>query len=314
MTTSGHTPVLPEETIHLLNPKPGQTAVDCTVGLGGHAAAMARRIGPAGTLIVNDWDGANLARATSRLGELDHPPHIVALRGNFAEIPRKLAEQGLRASVALADLGVASTHLDDPERGFSFSRPGPLDMRMDPDGPTTAADLVNTLSQEELASLLRELGEERSARRIAGKLVAARQAEPILTTARLAHLVREAAGPRRHGDRIDPATRTFQALRIAVNDELGSLDRLLDAVARAARMPDAAPRWLAGAARVGVISFHSLEDRRVKRCFRDLAQAGLGETPNRRPVTPDEAERCANPRSRSAKLRVFRLRAGDPSR
>lgn len=314
MTTAGHTPVLLEETIRLLDTQLGAVALDCTVGAGGHAEAIARRLGPTGTLIINDCDRESLSRAQPLLESLDDAPRIVVFQGNFAELPRKLAERNLRASVVLADLGFASTQMDDPLRGFSFSRDGPLDMRLDTEAPTTAAELVNTLPEDELASILREYGEERKARRIAQKLVAAREAEPICTTARFARIVREAAGPRRYDDRIDPATRTFQAVRIAVNDELGSLDRLLDGVIRAAHSPQTPGGWLAPDARIGVISFHSLEDRRVKRCFRDLARSGHADLVTRRPVIAGDLERQGNPRSRSAKLRLLRLRAVDSSR
>ncbi len=314
MTNKGHTPVLLDETIRLLDPQPGQTAVDCTTGAGGHAEAIASKLGPAGTLIINDYDRESLSLAESHLKSLHDAPRIISFHGNFAELPRKLAEQGLQASAVLADLGFASTQMNDPLRGFSFLRDGPLDMRLDTTGPTTAAELVNTLSEEELASLLFEFGEEKKARRIAQKLVAAREAEPICTTARFASIVREAAGPRRYSDRIDPATRTFQAVRIAVNDELGSLDRLLDGVCRSASTSGSTSSWLAPDARIGIISFHSLEDRRVKRCFRDLADAGQAELVTRRPVIASDHERASNPRSRSAKLRLIKLRAADSIR
>jgi 16S rRNA (cytosine1402-N4)-methyltransferase len=314
MTNKGHTPVLLDETIRLLDPQPGQTAVDCTTGAGGHAEAIARLLGPTGTLIINDCDRESLSLAELHLNSLAAAPKIVSFHGNFAELPRKLVEHGLQASAVLADLGFASTQMNDPLRGFSFSRDGPLDMRLDTTDPTTAAELVNTLSEEELVSLLFEYGEEKKARRIAQKLVAAREAEPICTTARFASIVREAAGPRRYSDRIDPATRTFQAVRIAVNDELGSLDRLLDGVRRSAAAHEAPGSWLAPGARVGIISFHSLEDRRVKRCFRELANAGQAELVTRRPVIASDHERASNPRSRSAKLRLLRLQAVDSSR
>lgn len=305
VTRSGHTPVLLEETLSLLAPQPGETALDCTVGLGGHAEAVARRLGPTGALVINDIDEGNLAASADRIANLPDPPRIVPLRGNFAETPRKLAELRLHADVVLADLGFASSQVDDPARGFSFMREGPLDMRLDPGAPISAADLVNQLSERELATILRELGEERQALRIARKLVAARADAPIATTTRLTSLIREAVGPRRPQDRIDPATRTFQALRIAVNDEIGSLERLLDAIRRAAAAPAGA--WLAPGARIGVISFHSLEDRPVKNCFRDLVGAGVARALSRKPITASDEECAANPRSRSAKLRAIQL-------
>lgn len=306
MTRSGHTPVLLEETLALLDPQPGETALDCTVGRGGHAVEIARRLGPTGTMIINDLDPANLDEAARLLAEIPNGPRLVQLRGNFAQAPRRMAELGLSANLVLADLGFASTQVDDPQRGFSFSKDGPLDMRLDPAAPMTAAELVNTTSERELARIIREYGEEPRASRIAQKLVAARQGEPITTTARLAEVVRSATGPKRHTDRIDPATRTFQALRIAVNDEIGSLERLLDAVRRAAAL-GSAKSWLAPGARVGIISFHSLEDRPVKTVFRELVGSGLAESVAIKPVTASDAEVQSNPRARSAKLRVIRL-------
>jgi len=302
----GHTPVLLAEALALLDPQPGETALDCTAGLGGHAEALALRIGPTGALILCDLDPGNLAASAARIAALAAPPRVVPIHGNFADLPRRLAEAGLAADAVIADLGFASSQVDDPARGFSFQRDGPLDMRLDPSAPEPAADLVARASEEELASILSEFGEERRARSIARKLVAARAAEPILTTGRLASLVRAAAGPRRRQDRIDPATRTFQALRIAVNDELGSLERLLEAVTRAARAPGPAS-WLTPGARIGVIAFHSLEDRPVKRAFRDLTNADLAEALTRKPVRAGENEQSRNPRARSARLRAIRL-------
>ncbi len=305
VTTSAHIPVLLDQTLDLLAPQPGETVLDCTVGLGGHAVALASRLGPTGVLVINDLDQGNLTSAAERLSQIEDPPRVVSLQGNFAEAPRKLAELGLHASVVLADLGFASPQVDDPSRGFSFMREGPLDMRLDPSAAVSAAELVNQAGEQELVSILREFGEERQALRIARKLVAARTETPISTTTQLASLIHEAVGPRRPQDRIDPATRTFQALRIAVNDEIGSLERLLDAVRRAAAAP--AGSWLTPDARIGVISFHSLEDRPVKNCFRDLTASGLARALTRKPVTASNAESAANPRSRSAKLRAIQL-------
>lgn len=307
MTASRHTPVLLDETLGLLDPSAGQTALDCTVGLGGHAIEIARKLGPVGTLVICDLDAGNLNLAQERLRSMPEPPTIVPVHGNFAQAPRKMVELDLRVDALLADLGFASAQVDDPNRGFSFRFDGPLDMRLDPASPISAADLLRSISEEELISTLRRFGEEPRARRIAQKLIAARAAEPIETTARLASLVREATGPRRSTDRIDPATRTFQALRIAVNDELGSLDRLLEAVRRAAALGSGSASWLAPGARIAMISFHSLEDRPVKNCFRDLCKAGRATALTRKPLVARQRERDANPRSRSAKLRAIRL-------
>jgi 16S rRNA (cytosine1402-N4)-methyltransferase len=206
--------------------------------------------------------------------------------------------------------------MEDAARGFSFMRDGPLDMRLDPAGPTTAADLVNTLPEQELAEILRDMGEEPSWRAIARKLVEERKSSPITTTGRLASTVRSVASQRGGPPRIDPATRTFQALRIVVNDELGSLRSLLEAVLRAAAIlgrtdsvasSTSRPLWLAPAARVGVISFHSLEDRLVKQEFGELHKRGAGRELTRKPVEASEEEVSGNPRSRSAKLRVVEI-------
>lgn len=319
--------MLVDAVLSLLNPQPGDTAVDCTAGRGGHSLLLARAIGPSGTLVVNDMDPANAQAAAQRVRDelpAAQRPTIVELRGNFVDIPRRMREHGLSADAVLADLGFASTQMEDPARGLSFMRDGPLDMRMDPAGPVTAAHLVNRLSEAELTEILRDYGEEPAARKIAAKLVAARESGPIQTTHQLASIVRSAMGippakaadpnaprpPRRPGSpRIDPSTRTFQALRIAVNDELGSLESLLESVDRGAVALRAGrgPSWLRPGARVGIIAFHSLEDRLVKRRFADIADRGLGEPLTRRPVEATDGETAQNPRSRSAKLRVIRL-------
>jgi 16S rRNA (cytosine1402-N4)-methyltransferase len=317
-----HVPVMLEEVLALLGAMqeggPGaQVYVDCTAGLGGHAAAVAARIlrGGGGVVVLNDADPGNIAAAESRIGEvLQGGPgvQVVPLHGNFAEVPRKLRERGLAADMVLADLGFASPQMEDPARGLSFQRDGPLDMRLDPTSPVTAAELVASLTEQELERILREYGEERESRRIARKLVDSRRTAPISTTGQLAQLVRSAM-PRRSGSSggsggIDPATRTFQALRIAVNDELGSLESLLDAVKRGAReVAEGKETWLKPGARVAIISFHSLEDRPVKRAFAELVSAGWGAPVTGKPVGAGEDEMRRNPRARSAKLRVVRV-------
>ncbi len=311
-------PVLLHEVLQLLNPRPGDTALDCTAGLGGHAAAIAERLGPTGTLVLCDLDPANLAAARSRVESLPSPPRVVALHTSYSEAPRRLAELGLVADVVLADLGFASNQLEDPARGLSFSHDGPLDMRLDPTSPITAAELVNSLSERELTEIIREFGEERYAAKIAEKLVRERKAQPIQTTARLADIARQVVGPKSGSATIDPATRTFQALRIAVNDELGRLGSLLDSIARAATFraatgtPGSTPRqgaqtWLAAGARVGIIAFHSLEDRPVKQAIAALVQRGLAVALTKKPITAGDEEMRSNPRARSAKLRALRL-------
>lgn len=304
-----HVPVLMEETLRLLAPRPGETYLDCTAGLGGHAAAIAARVGPTGTIVLNDADPSNLARAAERVrGACLPPPNVVSFHGNFADAPRRIAEAGLAADMVLADLGFSSNQVEDAQRGMSFSRDGPLDMRLDPTSPITAAELVASLPEPELAQIIRDFGEDRDAARIARKLVEARRTAPITTTGRLADIVRQASGRRPSRDTIDPATRTFQALRIAVNDELGSLQSLLSALERgAAKATGSGGSWVRTGARVAIISFHSLEDRPVKRAFADLVSRGLAAELTRKPVAADEAEASRNPRSRSAKLRAARI-------
>ncbi len=307
-----HEPVLAREVVELLDPRPGGTILDCTAGLGGHGALLAARVGASGRVILNDLDPGHLERAAARV-RASSEAMVETLRGNFAEAPRKLAERGWSADVVLADLGFASSQVEDPERGLSFRREGPLDMRLDPEGPLTAAELVNTADEEELAEIIRDFGEERMARRVARKIVASRAERPIETTGRLASIVRSAVRSRPGQSRIDPATRTFQALRIAVNDELGSLTSLLESVRRTASVAaigGGEGGWLASGARIGVISFHSLEDRLAKRAFADLIERSLAIGLTRKPVTASEEEQARNPRSRSAKLRVIRLSGG----
>lgn len=327
MHPSKHIPVLLKEVIDLLNPQPGETVVDCTAGLGGHAAAMAERIGPAGAVVLFDLDPLNLDVSANRVRALPNAPRVIPIHASFAQAARLIkthmdadpasnisnlkSEISNPPSVLLADLGFASPQVDDPTRGFSFMREGPLDMRLDPGAPITAGELVNTMPERDLAELIMKYGEEPPfvARRIAEKVVLARTSGPIQTTVRLAEVVRSAIPVARAAESsIHPATRTFQALRIAVNDEIGSLERLLESVERAATQVGAGKdTWLAPGARVGIISFHSLEDRPVKQSFGRLVEKGLAEPVTKKPVVASDAEIAANPRARSAKLRVVRL-------
>jgi len=325
-----HQPVLPDQALDLLDPKPGETYLDCTAGRGGHARLVAERLGPDGLVVLNDLDASNLAAAIDEVQSLGPVgPRVETLHGSFDRAPRALAERGIVADLVLADLGFASGQVDDAGRGLSFKGDGPLDMRFDTSSGMTAAELVASADEEELTQILRDFGEERHARRIARKLVEARESAPITTTAQLADLVRAATprprkgGPRPRGKPIDPATRTFQALRIAVNDELGALERLLESITREAERLagsagpgglGAARPWLGPGARVAVIAFHSLEDRPVKRAMRVMVDRQLADGLTRKPVIADEAERESNPRSRSAKLRAIRLRAASPER
>lgn len=307
--------------MELLDPRPGETVIDCTAGRGGHAVECARRVGPGGRVVLFDVDAENLSYAARRLAEeAGCTPSVV--HSSFAAVAERLCGQGgemvVKADVVLADLGFSSTQMDDPGRGFSFMADGPLDMRLDPTSGVTAAELLRSLPESELAELLYRVGEEPLARRIARKVVELRGREPIESTAQLARLVREAYGPRAHRSRLHPATRTFMALRIAVNDELGALQGLLHAIRSGAESAvrgtgddrsatGRSPSWLQPGARIGIISFHSLEDRLVKHSFAELARAGLVEILTRKPVVSSDDESAENPRARSAKLRVLRV-------
>ncbi len=318
----GHVPVLLEEVMALLAPGAGESAIDCTAGRGGHALELARALGPEGTLALTDADEGNLAYAGRRVGDAlgRATPRLLAWHTNFVDAPRRAAGEGIRADVVLADLGFASSQMDDGQRGLSIRNDGPLDMRFDRSVAFSARDAVATWSEEELAQVIRDFGEDPSARRIARAIVAARGEGPIETTGQLARIVRAAAGRPRGGrpdqPSIDPATRTFQALRIAINDEIGSLASLLEGVMRGATsLAAGGSSWLATGARVGIISFHSLEDRAVKRAFGELGKRGLAQPVGARPVVAGEAETARNPRARSAKLRVVKIlarRGGDP--
>ena len=306
----GHIPVLMEQILTLLDPQPGEVYVDGTAGLGGHAVAVAERIGPEGVVVLNDLDVSNLERASAHVRSVSDC-RVVEIHGSFADLPRRLEEHGLRADMLLADLGFASNQVDDPMRGLTFRDDGPLDMRLDQASEVTAAELVNGLPETDLANVIYQYGEERMSRRIAKAIVTRRKESRFETTGDLADVVRRAAGPPPKGrKRIDRATRTFQALRIAVNGELESLDSLLEQIrAGCHSVAFGSGSWLSPAARVGVISFHSLEDRPVKRMFQGIEQAGDGRRLTRKPAIADEGEVSENPRSRSAKLRVLQLLA-----
>jgi 16S rRNA (cytosine1402-N4)-methyltransferase len=301
-----HVPVLATELIDLLDPHPGETAIDCTFGGGGHAELVAERIGAAGTLIAIDRDPAAELRFADMAGELE--PNARFIRADFADALEDLCDGGVQADVIYLDLGVSSLQLDAAERGFSYSYDAPLDMRMDPEQGPSAADLVNDWPEERLSTAIRDYGEERHARSIAREITRRR---PMQTTAELVDAIRAAVPPAYRFGRGHPAKRTFQALRIAVNDELDSLDRALPAA------------WdiLRERGRLAVISFHSLEDRRVKRflaekargctCPPELPVCVCGREPEAEPLTrralaatPEEVER--NPRSHSARLRATR--------
>ena len=294
----GHVPVLLKEAIDFLAIRRGGTYIDATVGLGGHSLEIAKRLGAPGHLIGLDKDPAALNVARARLSrsagvpagheETQDWPEITLLHRSFAEIAN---DQRLTAADGiLADLGVSGLQFGDPARGFSFQADGPLDMRMNPQAELTAEQVVNQVDEVTLANLIYEFGEERRSRRIARAIVRSR---PIRTTAQLADVISAAARPMKH-ERIHPATRTFQALRIFVNRELDDLRALLEA----------APRLLKPGGRLVIISFHSLEDRIVKDAFRDGVKQGHYHLLTKKPVTASDEEVDRNPRSRSAKLRA----------
>jgi 16S rRNA (cytosine1402-N4)-methyltransferase len=294
LSSHGHDPVLVEEVLHALNPASGQVLIDCTVGRGGHAAAVVNRLGPSGLFIGLDVDPRNLEFSKSRLSNA--PCAVRLFHANFAELDDVMSAVGLTAADAiLADLGVSTNQLFDAQYGLSFANDMPLDMRIDPRVEASAMEIVNKMPANELADVLYELAQERYSRQIARKLASARRNSPITSTEQLAELVRSAI-PRRRGapEKIDPATRTFLALRMKVNREMENLAVLLAK----------APGHLKPGGRLAVISFQSMEDRLVKQAFRSAEQTGLLKILTKKPLTPTEAELDANPRARSAKLRV----------
>jgi 16S rRNA (cytosine1402-N4)-methyltransferase len=304
-----HVPVLAGELIEALDPQPGQVAVDCTLGAGGHARLVADRIGPAGTLIAIDRDP--LAEESFAELAAEVPCKTRFLRADFEHGLRTLAEEGTHVDLAYLDLGMSSMQVDTLERGFSYAYDAPLDMRMDPSQQLTAREIVNTWERRRIARVLREYGEERYADRIAGSIERARAAAPLSTTFELVEAIKAAIpAPARFAGG-HPAKRTFQAIRIAVNEELAQLDAALPLAWQILREDG----------RLAAISFHSLEDRRVKRfladrtrgciCPPDLPVCGCGRTPEaelvfRRSIAPSPGEVAENPRSRSARLRAAR--------
>jgi 16S rRNA (cytosine1402-N4)-methyltransferase len=290
---ASHVPVLLKEAIDFLNVRRGGTYIDATVGLGGHSYEIAKRLGAPGHLIGLDKDPAALQVAERKLAQArlagEDFPEVTLLQCSFAEVGERFSKNF--ADGILADIGVSSLQLQDAARGFSFQADGPLDMRMDPRSERTAEQVVNHLDERELADVIYEFGEERRSRRIARAICRSR---PIRSTAHLADVISAAARPMKH-ERIHPATRTFQALRIFVNRELDDLKALLEA----------APRILKPGGRVVVISFHSLEDRIVKDAFREGGiKYKYFRVLTKKPVTASKEEQDRNPRARSAKLRA----------
>jgi 16S rRNA (cytosine1402-N4)-methyltransferase len=292
-STERHVPVLFKEAIDLLKVRADGTYVDCTLGMGGHSEGIARLLSPTGHLIGFDRDPEALELAKARLDRVceelgSQAPKVTLVGEAFSSIAEHVKPGTLDG--LLADFGVSSLQFDEAHRGFSFQADGPLDMRMDTRSGQTAAQVVNEENEVKLANLIYEYGEERRSRRIARAIVRGR---PVTTTGELARIVASAAPPMKQ-ERIHPATRTFQALRIFVNRELDEIRLLLEA----------APQLLKPSARLAVISFHSLEDRMVKDSLREGAQNGIWEILTRKPVTAGEEETDRNPRSRSAKLRA----------
>ena len=291
-----HTPVMLNEVLSYLNLSPGKVIVDATVGTGGHSNAILERITPGGRLIGIDRDEESLSIARERLGNFSGSFDLV--HGNFIDIDAILNNLDIKkVDGMLFDLGISSYQLDDPKRGFSFQNEGPLDMRLDRTSYISAYDLVNNLNEEELSSILWAFGQERWHNRIARILVHERQRQPIATTSQLSNIVLQAIPYRyRHRYyRIHPATRTFQAVRIAVNRELETLDQAIGKTVD----------FLNEKARICIISFHSLEDRLVKLSFRKFASEGLADILTPKPQGPGQEEIGINPSSRSAKLRVM---------
>ena len=298
MAEPQHVPVLLEESLNFLNVHAGGVMVDCTLGFGGHSLAIARKLGAGGRLICFDRDEQAMELAKARLAGLAEElgaemPAVEFVARPFSEIAEVVSPGTLDG--LLADFGVSSMQLDEAHRGFSFRYDGPLDMRMDTRKGLTAEQVVNQADEEDLANLIYEFGEERRSRRIARAIVRAR---PLSTTAELARVITAVAPPIK-GEHLHPATKTFQALRIRVNDELGEIQSLLSVI-----LKSRAGSLLKPGGRVVMISFHSLEDRLVKDSFRESARLGELEILTKKPVTAQEQEALRNPRSRSAKLRA----------
>lgn len=294
-----HVPVLLQEVLEALLPRSGGLYLDGTLGAGGYAEAILRASAPGGTVVALDLDRNAVERSEERLAEFGD--RFRTIQGGFHDAPELLASLGIdRIDGAVLDLGISSDQLEDPGRGFSFRTEGPLDMRFDIDSGRTLSEYLKTASLAKLETALSTYGEERFSRRIARGIIKARDRGTLATTKDLAQLVTRHS-PRR-GSRIHPATRTFQALRIAVNEELANLDRALENI----------PPLINPGGRFCVVSYHSLEDRRVKLSFRERKQeAGRWVLITSKPIRPSAEEQRANPRSRSARLRVLEAAAGD---
>jgi 16S rRNA (cytosine1402-N4)-methyltransferase len=298
-----HVPIMVAEVLAALRPAPREIVADLTVGYGGHALAFLDRTAPDGPLIGLDWDGPQLEATGRRLAQVVAPERLSLHNSHFAGLPKLLATHGLPGvDVVFADLGVSSMQIDDPARGFSYKHDGPLDMRMDSRRPRTAADVLRTITSDDLATALRELADEPAYQRIAQAITQRRFERPITRTEELVDVVLSALGLTRRMWRaavaagesdLHPAARTFQALRILVNDELQGLDQLLRV----------APYCLKPGGRLGILAFHSGEDRRVKHALRDGLRSGVYAEIANEPQRPSPAERHESPRSSAAKFR-----------
>jgi 16S rRNA (cytosine1402-N4)-methyltransferase len=298
-----HIPVLLREVVEVLDPKEGEFVADLTVGAGGHAFEFAKKIGKKGKLLIVDWDDSMLELAEKKLSQIpeDERPDIFSISENFSQIDEIIsklsAEYGLgqRPDIYFLDLGLSSVQLLSPERGFSIYKEGPLDMRISREIHIKAKDVIMHESPTNLEEIFRKYGEEKFARVIAEEIVKERKKREIKTTRELAEIVERIYRRKGVREKIHPATRVFQALRIYINRELDNISVFLQKV----------PHFSKVGTRVGIISFHSLEDRIVKQSFKDWEKRGWGQTINRKPITPSDEEIITNPRSRSAKFRAF---------
>lgn len=292
-----HQPVLLNEVIEYLSLKPGQKIIDATFGSGGHSAALLKEIGPRGKVLGIEIDPEMFRKAEERFPKARG---VILVNGSYADLKKIAQEHGfLEADGIIIDAGLSSWHLSGSGRGFTFAKDEPLDMRFNPvESPLTAAEIVNLWPKEQIEEIVRTLGEEKFSRRIAEEIVRARKIKPITSTLGLIEVIKEAVPLKYRSGRIHFATRTFQALRIAVNNELENLESVI------AQFPDV----LGPGAPAAVITFHSLEDRIVKKAFRDFQKKGIGEIVTKKPIRPSFGEIEENPRARSAKLRVLKLK------
>ena len=292
-----HIPVLLNEVLKILDPKPGEFFIDGTAGSGGHTEAILERVGPSGRVLGIDFDPDAVERLQT--GKFKNSENVILVNGNYADAREILSERNLeKADGLLLDLGFSSVQIEDSGRGFSFQRDEPLDMRFNPKSDrSTAEEVVNSFEEKELADIIFKFGEERMSRRIAKAIVLQRRKERIRTTLELAEVIKGAVPRSYEHGRIHPATRTFQALRIYVNDELQNVERALSEM----------PNILKSGARAAVISFHSLEDRIVKNGLREMKKQNILEILTKKPIIASDEEARENPRSRSAKLRGAKI-------